>query len=77
MAEFTPQITPNAGLQNKFSLCEIMTTLRENKRSILQNCAGFADLSANLGCAEDSLCGPLFLHHTWATPLEADKTVVH
>lgn len=50
-----------------------MTTLRENKRSILQNCAGFTALSANLDCAKDSLCGPLALCHTQATPLEADE----
>lgn len=78
MAEFTPQRYTKYKLTKiSFQLCEITTTLTENKRSILQNHAGFAALSANLVCAEDSLCGPLVLHRTKPTPLEEDKTAMN
>lgn len=74
MAEFTLQnYTQHQVTKISFQLCGIITTLTENKRSILQNCAGFAALSANLVCAEDSLCGPLVPHHTKQMPLEEDK----
>lgn len=65
MAEFTPQNYTKYQLTKiSFQLCGTITTLTENKRSILQNHAGFAALSANLVCAEDSLRGPLVSHHT-------------
>lgn len=78
MTEFTPQNYTKHRLTNvSFQLCDIITTLTENKRSILQNHAGFAALSANLVCAEDSSCGPLVLHHTKPTPLEEDKAAMN
>lgn len=49
MAEFTPSsYTKHRLTKISFHLCEIITTLSENKRSILQNHAGFAALSASL-----------------------------
>lgn len=76
MAEFTPSsYTKHRLTKISFHLCEI-TTLSENKRTILQSHAGFAALSANLVCAEDSLYRPLVLYHTKPTSLE-DKTAMN
>lgn len=78
MAEFTPQnYTEHRLAKISFQLCGAIAMLTENKRSILQNHAGFAALSANLLCAEDSRRGPLVLHHSKQTPLEEDKAVMN
>lgn len=59
MTELTPQYyTKHRLTEISFQLCEIITTLTENKGSTLQNHTGFAALPANLVWAEDALCGP-------------------
>lgn len=49
MTELTPQYyTKHRLTEISFQLCEIITTLTENKGSTLQNHTGFAALPANL-----------------------------